>query len=157
MALEWLGERQALVGQGSQELGQVWPVPQLWVRVQQPKSNRFIILNLEVTFAGSGAASFLAGVGAAEALASGSISTKGAPTGTVSPSSQWYLVMTPEYAARISTVTLSVSILAMISSALTAEPTALEEGEKEIGLTDFEGLDNTFRDGVSHGWDFLEF
>lgn len=67
----------------------------------------------------TGAASCLAAAGAAigAPAAPGVMSTKGAPTGTVSPSAQWYLVMTPEKAAMISTVTLSVSILAITSSA----------------------------------------
>ena len=105
----------------------------MWV--QQPK---IIIIKLEVrvkredklTFGAGVAAtvSFLgsaAGVaGVAPGVADGSISTKDAPTATVSPSFAWYFVITPLYFARISTVTLSVSIRAMISSALTDAPTS---------------------------------
>lgn len=159
MELEWLVEQLALVGLG--RLGLVLlelELAQLWL-VQQPKNNRIIILNLKLTLAGSGAASFFGAAGAAEAEASGSMSTNGAPTGTVSPSSQWYLVITPSKAARISTVTLSVSILAMISSALTAVPTSFYTicDEYLSKLTGFEGLDNTLRDGVTHGWNLLQF
>jgi len=74
-----------------------------------------------VSFLGSAAG--VAGV--APGVADGSISTKDAPTATVSPSFAWYFVITPLYFARISTVTLSVSIRAMISSALTDAPTFL--------------------------------
>jgi len=59
-------------------------------------------------------------VGAAEAagpVASVSISKKSAPTSTVSPSAEKYCLMTPFSGDVISTVTLSVSILAIISSA----------------------------------------
>lgn len=67
-----------------------------------------------------------AGVGGAAdpALASRSSSKKFAPTSTVSPSAAKYLVMTPDEGEVISTVTLSVSILATISSALTNDPGA---------------------------------
>ena len=64
-------------------------------------------------------------VGAAEAAgatASVSISKKSAPTSTVSPSAEKYCLMTPDSGDVISTVTLSVSILAIISSARTKSP-----------------------------------
>ena len=56
---------------------------------------------------------------AAPPLASVSRSKKFAPTATVSPSAAKNSLMTPESGDAISTVTLSVSILAMISSAST--------------------------------------
>ena len=72
----------------------------------------------------------------------------------MSPSSAWYLVITPLYLARMSTVTLSVSILAIMSSALTAVPTSTII-KKFNEITGDKGFDNSLGDGVAHGGDLL--
>lgn len=105
---------------------------------------------------GSAAASFLGAAAAAPALASVSISRNCAPTSTVSPSSEKYYLMTPECVERISTVTLSVSMRATISSASTNSPTSIQQSckfKKELTFDEF--FNDSLRDGVSHGGDWL--
>lgn len=101
------------------------------------------------------ASAFGAAAGAALGVPLGSISTNLAPTGTVSPSAAWYLTMTPVWAERISTVTLSVSILAIMSSALTESPTSNECYKSWTRLTLDKRFNNTFTDGVAHSWNLL--
>lgn len=89
----------------------------------------------------------------------------------VSSSRAKYLVMTPVSGEVISTVTLSVSILAIISSALTNSPGSLWKNTDvsifvfvkvinvsgNMKLTLDELFDNSFGDGVSHGGNWNDF
>lgn len=93
------------------------------------------ISSLLLTFGASGSGAFgAAGVaGAADpAVPSSSSSKKSAPTSTVSPSPARYYLMTPETGVVMSTVTLSVSILATISSASTNSPGPVEKVENKV-------------------------
>ena len=86
---------------------------------------------------GVGAASYLGGAAPpAGAFASVSISRNWPPTSIVSPSSAKYFWMTPECYDKISTVTLSVSIRATISSASTNSPTSKQRQSETRELED---------------------
>lgn len=86
---------------------------------------------------GTSAAAAFGGAGGAcgaadPALASVSSSKKSAPTSTVSPSAAKYVLITPLSGVTISTVILSVSILATIESASTKSPGPVQKQKNKI-------------------------